>query len=219
MKCLLAWRQWIPARDASSNCATSAASRLMKRRRFSAFPPRPCYGNGIWPRPGFMGPSRNTMQMTPESWKQVKELFESVLDQPPAQRPDFLKEQCLDDAMRREVEKLLENYAEAGSFLSTPAMNPRVAIPREIPDTRPIGDSSSGTTPDGQPYFAMEYVPGLPITEYCDKKKLTIRERLDLFVQVCEGVQHAHQKAIMHRDLKPANILVVQVDGKPMPRI
>jgi non-specific serine/threonine protein kinase/serine/threonine-protein kinase len=65
----------------------------------------------------------------------------------------------------------------------------------------------------------MEYVDGLPITEYCDQKKLGIRERLKLFLQVCDGVQHAHQKAIIHRDLKPSNILVVEVDGKPAPRI
>jgi serine/threonine protein kinase len=77
----------------------------------------------------------------------------------------------------------------------------------------------AGATPDGQPYFAMEYVPGVTITEFCDRKKLKIRERLELFIRACEGVQHAHQKAIIHRDLKPANILVVEVDGKPMPRI
>jgi eukaryotic-like serine/threonine-protein kinase len=77
----------------------------------------------------------------------------------------------------------------------------------------------AGTTPDGQPYFVMEYVPGLPITTYCDQKRLTIRERLELFRKACQGVQHAHQKAIMHRDLKPANILVVEIDGKPTPRI
>ena len=77
----------------------------------------------------------------------------------------------------------------------------------------------AGATPQGQPYFVMEYVPGLPITEYCDQKKLKIKDRLELFIQACEGVQHAHQKAIIHRDLKPANILVVEVDGKPLPRI
>lgn len=238
------------------------------------------------------------MQMTPESWKQVKALFESALDLDPAQRENFLKEQCSDDALRREVEKLLTNYEEAGNFLSTPAMNPKVAIPREVPEgsaggvagasaavrlgqalgnyriisrlgeggmgqvwlaeqTAPLqrqvalklirvgmyDDSvlqrfeserqslasmnhpsiakvfDAGTTPDGQPYFAMEYVPGLPITDYCDQKKLKIRERLELFIQVCEGVQHAHLKAIMHRDLKPANILVIEVDGKATPRI
>ncbi|MGA8143630.1 MAG: serine/threonine-protein kinase [Candidatus Acidiferrales bacterium] len=77
----------------------------------------------------------------------------------------------------------------------------------------------AGTTEAGQPYFVMEYVAGLPITEYCDQKKLSIRERIDLFIEVCEGVQHAHRKAIIHRDLKPANILVVEVNGRPMPRI
>jgi len=77
----------------------------------------------------------------------------------------------------------------------------------------------AGATPAGQPYFAMEYVDGLPITEYCDREKLGIRDRLELFIQVCQGVQHAHQKAIIHRDLKPSNVLVVEVDGKPMPRI
>jgi eukaryotic-like serine/threonine-protein kinase len=77
----------------------------------------------------------------------------------------------------------------------------------------------AGTTPQGQPYLVMEYVPGLPITDYCDQHKLTIKDRLELLVQACEGVQHAHQKAIIHRDLKPSNILVIEVDGKPMPRI
>jgi len=77
----------------------------------------------------------------------------------------------------------------------------------------------AGATPEGQPYFVMEYVPGLPISDYCDAKKLKIAERLELFVKVCEGVQHAHQKAILHRDLKPANILVIDVDGVPTPRI
>ena len=77
----------------------------------------------------------------------------------------------------------------------------------------------AGATPEGQPYFAMEYVDGPPITDYCDQKKLGIRDRLKLFAQVCEGVQHAHQKAIIHRDLKPSNILITEVDGKPTPRI
>jgi serine/threonine protein kinase len=77
----------------------------------------------------------------------------------------------------------------------------------------------AGTTPEGQPYLAMEYVDGLPITDYCDQKRLSVRERLKLFLQVCDGVQHAHQKAIIHRDLKPSNILVVEVNGKPMSRI
>ena len=77
----------------------------------------------------------------------------------------------------------------------------------------------AGSTAEGRPYFVMEYVPGLPITEYCDKHRLTIRERLALFTQVCEAVQHAHQKAIIHRDLKPSNVLVVEQDNKAVPKI
>ena len=77
----------------------------------------------------------------------------------------------------------------------------------------------AGATPEGQPYFVMEYVSGPPISDYCDQKQLKIRERLELLIRVCEGVQHAHQRAVIHRDLKPANILVVEVDGKPTPRI
>ena len=77
----------------------------------------------------------------------------------------------------------------------------------------------AGSTPQGVPYFVMEYVAGVHITVYCDNHKLSTRERLELFIHVCEGVQHAHQKAIIHRDLKPSNILVAEVDGRPAPRI
>jgi len=77
----------------------------------------------------------------------------------------------------------------------------------------------AGSTLQGRPYFVMEYITGTPITQYCDQHRMTVRERLELFVQVCDAVQHAHQKAIIHRDLKPSNILVSEVDGKPMPRV
>src|SRR3984957_574447 len=77
----------------------------------------------------------------------------------------------------------------------------------------------AGTTLQGQPYLVMEYVPGEPISTYCDDRRLGIKARIELLIQVCEGVQHAHHKAIIHRDLKPANVLVVEVDGKPVPRI
>jgi non-specific serine/threonine protein kinase/serine/threonine-protein kinase len=77
----------------------------------------------------------------------------------------------------------------------------------------------AGTTVEGRPYFAMEYVRGIPITNYCDRRRLTTLQRLRLFQRVCDGVQHAHQKAVIHRDLKPGNILVVDVDGEPQPKI
>ena len=77
----------------------------------------------------------------------------------------------------------------------------------------------AGSTTDGRPYFAMEYVDGLPLTEYCDQNRLSIEKRLALFVDVCAGVQHAHQKGIIHRDLKPSNILVTMVDGQMLPKV
>ena len=66
----------------------------------------------------------------------------------------------------------------------------------------------AGQTPNGRPYFAMEYIDGVPITEYCDRHKLTTDQRVSLFMKVCDGVQHAHQKAVIHRDIKPSNVLV-----------
>ncbi len=76
-----------------------------------------------------------------------------------------------------------------------------------------------GSTPEGRPYFVMEYVPGVPITEHCDTHKLSTAARLELFTDVCQGVQHAHQKAIIHRDLKPSNILVSLAEGKARVKI
>jgi serine/threonine protein kinase/tetratricopeptide (TPR) repeat protein len=76
-----------------------------------------------------------------------------------------------------------------------------------------------GTTPSGRPYFVMELVRGIPITDYCDRERLSIPERLNLFVQVCRAVQHAHQKGIIHRDLKPSNILVTIIDGVAVPKV
>jgi len=77
----------------------------------------------------------------------------------------------------------------------------------------------AGATEAGRPYFVMELVKGVPITRYCDDRRLTLRERLELFVPVCQAVQHAHQKGVIHRDLKPSNILVAQYDGRPVPKV
>ncbi len=77
----------------------------------------------------------------------------------------------------------------------------------------------AGTTEDGRPFFVMELVRGVPITTYCDRHRKTVRERLELFVEVCEGIRHAHQKAVIHRDIKPSNILITESDGRPAPKI
>jgi len=77
----------------------------------------------------------------------------------------------------------------------------------------------AGATETGRPFFVMELVHGIPITRYCDDNHLTPRERLELFVPVCQAIQHAHQKGIIHRDVKPSNVLVTLYDGKPVPKI
>ncbi len=76
-----------------------------------------------------------------------------------------------------------------------------------------------GTTENGRPYFVMELVHGVPITKYCDDNHLTPRQRLELFVPVCQAIQHAHQKGIIHRDIKPSNVMVTLYDGKPVPKV
>ncbi len=77
----------------------------------------------------------------------------------------------------------------------------------------------AGATDAGRPYFVMELVKGVPITEYCNKQNLSFHDRLNLFIQVCSAVQHAHQKGIIHRDIKPNNVLVTHVDDRPVPKV
>src|SRR5205085_11673458 len=77
----------------------------------------------------------------------------------------------------------------------------------------------AGATESGRPYFVMELVRGIPITDYCDRQRLSIADRLELFAPVCQAVQHAHQKGIIHRDIKPSNVLVTLHDGTPVPKV
>src|SRR5438270_1214181 len=77
----------------------------------------------------------------------------------------------------------------------------------------------AGATASGRPYFVMELVHGVPITKFCDDNRLTPRERLELFVPVCQAIQHAHQKGIIHRDVKPSNVMITLYDGKPVPKV
>jgi serine/threonine protein kinase len=77
----------------------------------------------------------------------------------------------------------------------------------------------AGTTNSGRPYFVMELVKGVPLTKYCDDHRLSPKDRLELFIPVCQAIQHAHQKGIIHRDIKPSNVLVASYDGKPVPKV
>jgi eukaryotic-like serine/threonine-protein kinase len=77
----------------------------------------------------------------------------------------------------------------------------------------------AGTTDSGRPFFVMELVKGTPITAFCDQRRLTPRQRLELFVPVCQAIQHAHQKGVIHRDIKPSNVLVALYDDRPVPKV
>ena len=243
--------------------------------------------------------------MTPDNWKKVKTLFEAALEQKPSERATFLAQECPDERLRQEAEKLLDNHQEAGRFLSDPALSFRMPAQRPTPKgssgvavvsgqvwtqvasaetqdplvgrqlgvyrlERRVGQGGmaavylaaradgefrrhvaiklilpgagtdevlnrfrrerqtlagldhpyivklldGGSTPEGTPYLVMEYVEGSPIDEYCNRRGLSVDERLQLFAKVCGGVQYAHQKQVIHRDLKPSNILVTS-DGVP----
>jgi serine/threonine protein kinase/tetratricopeptide (TPR) repeat protein len=120
--------------------------------------------------------------------------------------------------IRREVAvKLIRLGIESGEVLSRFESERQALALMHHPNIALVLDA--GTTKHGRPFFAMEYVSGNPITEYCEQRRLSIQERLELFLQVCEGVRHAHQKAIIHRDIKPSNVLVTTIDGHPIPKI
>src|SRR5438876_439811 len=121
------------------------------------------------------------------------------------QRQKYLDEACTGDAaLRAEVESLLEASTTGVGHVSNV----------------PLTSGHVGNVPhDGRPYFVMELVHGVPITKYCDDNRLTPRERLELFVPVCQAIQHAHQKGIIHRDIKPSNVMITLYDGTPVPKV
>src|SRR5580658_399728 len=217
--------------------------------------------------------------MTPERWAQIRQIFDGALERSPKDRAAYLRVVCArDDAMRREVESLLESHADASGFLAKPAVDLGHTLhysgeesgeypagfragPYQLEKrigrggmgsvwlaSRPEGvkvavklvkrgmDTSEilrrfrmerqvlasldhpniarlidgGSTPEGMPYLAMEYVEGTPIDQFCESRASAITERLKLFIEVCAAVQFAHQNLVVHRDIKTANILVTQ---------
>lgn len=219
--------------------------------------------------------------MTPEEWRQVRDILESALELPPDQRSLFLDKSCSDASLRREIESLIASHDQAGAeFLNNPPVlhledearfrlppGKRIGIYEIVEEiaqggmgavyraTRADGEYKQnvaikivrselgaaltdarfrnerqilasldhpniakildgGTTSDGLPYFVMEFIDGLPITEYCDGQKLSIDARLKLFRVACSAVHYAHQRLVIHRDIKPSNILVT-TEGVP----
>jgi eukaryotic-like serine/threonine-protein kinase len=215
--------------------------------------------------------------MTPERYRQIRNLFEAVVERPPEGRGEFLAEACAgDEELRAEIEGLLAAHAHDTDLLTAPAIpawNPQRLEGRRIGPyavLREIGHGGMGTvylaaradrafhkqvalkvvraeagseevlrrfqqeceilatldhpnfarlldggsTLEGLPYFVMEYVAGEPIDTYCDRHKLNVAQRLELFRSVCAAVEYAHRKGIAHRDLKPGNILVT-AEGTP----
>ncbi|XZE55280.1 serine/threonine protein kinase [Planctomycetaceae bacterium SH139] len=118
---------------------------------------------------------------------------------------------------RRVAIKLIKAGMDSGQVLGRFEAERQALAMMDHPNIARVFDG--GVTEQGRPYFAMEYVKGVPLTEYCDQAKLSVRERLELFIPICQAVQHAHQKGIIHRDLKPTNILICLYDGKPVPKV
>ncbi len=113
--------------------------------------------------------------------------------------------------------KILKLGVDSKEVLARFEMERQALALMDHPNVARIYDA--GATDQGRPYFVMEHAAGLPITDYCDTGRLRVRQRLELFVRVCEAVQHAHTKGIIHRDLKPSNVLLTLTDGKPVPKV
>jgi serine/threonine protein kinase/tetratricopeptide (TPR) repeat protein len=122
------------------------------------------------------------------------------------------------EPVRRQVAvKLIKPGMDSKQVLARFEAERQALAMMDHPNIAKVHDA--GTTADGRPYFVMELVKGVPLTKYCDEHKLTPRERLELFVPVCQAIQHAHQKGIIHRDIKPSNVLVALYDDRPVPKV
>jgi WD40 repeat protein/predicted Ser/Thr protein kinase len=157
--------------------------------------------------------------------------FDSLVERPGAQRGHYKLLRILGEGgmgvvylaeqerpVRRQVAlKVIKPGMDSRRVLARFEAEQQALALMERPHVARVHDA--GLTPSGRPYFVMEYVRGVPVTEYCDTHRVTIEERLRLFLHVCEAVQHAHQKGIIHRDLKPSNILVTTEDGQASPKV
>jgi serine/threonine protein kinase len=122
------------------------------------------------------------------------------------------------EPVRRKVAiKLIKAGMDSKSVLARFEAERQALAMMDHPNIAKVFDG--GVTDQGRPFFVMEYVKGVPLADYCDQARLSLKERLNLFMPVCQAVQHAHQKGIIHRDLKPSNILICLYDGEPVPKV
>ncbi len=128
----------------------------------------------------------------------------------------YLAEQ-LEPIRRRVALKVVKLGMDTGQVLARFTNERQALAMMDHPNIAQIFDA--GATTKGRPYFVMEYIQGTPITQYCDGKRMTTKDRLALLLAACRGVQHAHQKGVIHRDLKPSNVLVTEQDGVPVPKV
>jgi serine/threonine protein kinase len=128
----------------------------------------------------------------------------------------YLAEQ-LEPIRRRVALKVVKLGMDTAQVLARFRNERQALAMMEHPNIAQIFDA--GATTKGRPYFVMEYIEGAPITEYCDRKRMTTKDRLALFLTICRAVQHAHQKGVIHRDLKPSNVLVTEQDGESVPKV
>ena len=158
-------------------------------------------------RPAEPGPSR---RLIAGRYKLLQKLGEGGMG------AVWLAEQT--EPVRRQVAvKIIKAHLHSAHVLARFEAERQALAMMDHPNIAKVLDA--GSTSDSRPYFVMELVKGIPITKYCDQEKLTPQHRLELFIPVCNAIQHAHQKGIIHRDLKPSNILVALYDGKPVPKV
>jgi len=118
---------------------------------------------------------------------------------------------------RRVAIKVVKLGMDTGQVLARFAKERQALAVMDHPNI--AGIFNAGATPKGRPYFVMEYIEGVPITQYCDARRMTIGQRLEVFLPVCRAVEHAHQKGVIHRDLKPSNVLVTEQEGRPLAKV
>src|SRR5688572_25464201 len=172
------------------------------------------------------------MESAPADLKPVKPGCEAVLEEKPGDRIGrykllqkigeggcgvvYMAEQ--EESVRRRVAvKVIKLGMDTKAVIARFEAERQALARMEHPNIARVLDA--GATASGRPFFVMELVRGLKITDYCDQSNLSTEQRLNLFIKVCQAIQHAHQKGIIHRDIKPSNILITLHDGQPVPKV